>query len=138
MSAVAITSQMQRAGSYGEPTPLIMEWIDFARQQVIQSLKNYYETQITMLQDTHMKEKRALKQENQKLKYDIRAQKIINTKLRRNNATMMEANTDLQTELEKVKLTLKKLQEDKDTENIEIDKHLPRGAYGNPGFRRAW
>jgi hypothetical protein len=53
-----------------------------------------------MLQDTHKKEKRALEHENQKLRNDIRVQKIINTKLRNNNATMMEAGMDLQTELQ--------------------------------------
>jgi hypothetical protein len=58
--------------------------------------------------------------ENQKFKNDIRVQKIINTKLRKKNATMMEAEAHLQTELQQVQYTLKKLPEDKDTENIEI------------------
>jgi len=34
-------------------------------------LKDYYEAQIRILQDMHKKEKRVLKQENQKLKNDI-------------------------------------------------------------------
>jgi len=55
-----------------------------------------------------------LKQENKKLKNDIPVQTIINTTLRRNYATMMEAGLHLQTELQQVKFTLKKLQEDKD------------------------
>jgi len=66
-----------------------------------------------------MKEKRALKQENQKLKNDIWVQKIINTKLRKNNATMMEAGADLQTKVQQVRFAMKKLQEDKDVEIIE-------------------
>jgi hypothetical protein len=41
------------------------ERIDFARQQEIQCLKDHYETQIRMLQDTH-KKKRALKQNKKK------------------------------------------------------------------------
>jgi hypothetical protein len=41
--------------------PETVERNDFARQQEIQCLKDYYETQIRMLQDTHKKEKRALK-----------------------------------------------------------------------------
>jgi hypothetical protein len=61
-----------------------------------------------MLQDTH-KEKRDMKQEKQKLRNDIRVQNIINTKLKRNNATMMEAGVDLQTELQQVKLRMNKL-----------------------------
>ena len=117
---MAITSQKQPAGSSGEPTPERVERIDFARQQEIQCLKDHYETQIRMLQDRHKKETSALKQENQKVKNDIWVQKIINTKLRRNYATMMEAGLDLQTELQQVKFTLKKLQEDKDVEIIEI------------------
>jgi len=120
MGAVAITSQKQPAGSSGEPTPERVERTDFARQQEIQCLKDHYETQIRMLQDRHKKETSALKQENWKVKNDIWVQKIINTKLRRNYATMMEAGLDLQTELQQVKFTLKKLQEDKDVEIIEI------------------
>jgi len=119
MGAVAITSQKLPAGSSGETTPERVEWIEFARQQEIRCLKDYYENQIRMLQNTHTKEKRALKQENQKLKNDIRVQKIINTKLRKNNSTMMEAGADLQTELQQVKFAMKKLQEDKDVEIIE-------------------
>jgi len=65
--------------SAAEPMPETVERIDFARQQEIQSWKDHYETQIRMLQDTH-KEKRALRQGNQKLKNDIRVQKNINTK----------------------------------------------------------
>jgi len=71
-------------------------------------LKDRYETEIRMLQDTH-KEKRDMKQEKQKLRNDIRVQNIINTKLKRNNATMMEAGVDLQTELQQVKLRMNKL-----------------------------
>lgn len=65
MGAVAITSQKQPAGSSGEPTPETVERTDFVRQQEIQCLKDHYETEIRMLQDTHKKEKRALKQENE-------------------------------------------------------------------------
>jgi hypothetical protein len=83
-------------------------------------LKDYYETEIRKLQDTHRKEQRAMKLENQKLKNDIRVQKIINTKLRKNYASMMEAEADLQTELEQVKLKLKKVLEDNDMEIIEM------------------
>jgi len=119
MGAVAITSQKLPAASSGEPTQEGLEWIEFARRQEIQCLKDYYENQIRMLQNTHTKEKRALKQENQKLKNDIRVQKIINTKLRKQNATMMEAGADLQTELQQVRFAMKKLQEDKDVEIIE-------------------
>ena len=71
-------------------------------------MKDRYETEIRMLQDTH-KEKRDMKQEKQKLRNDIRVQNIINTKLKRNNATMMEAGVDLQTELQQVKLRMNKL-----------------------------
>jgi hypothetical protein len=39
---------------------------------------------------------------------------IINTKLKRKYTTMMEVGLDLQTELQQVTFTLKKLQEDKD------------------------
>jgi len=77
---------MGAVASSGEPTPERMERIDFAWQQEI-----HYETEIRMLQDTHNKEKRALKQENHKMRSDIRVQKIINNKLRRHNATKMEA-----------------------------------------------
>ena len=76
MAAVANTSQKQPASSSGEPTPERVERIDFARQQEIQCLKDHCETQIRMLQDMHMKEKRALKQENQKMENDNRVQKI--------------------------------------------------------------
>jgi len=82
-------------------------------------LKDRYETGIRTLQDTE-KEKRALKQENQKLRNDIRVQKIINTKLRRNDATMMEEGVVLQTELQQVKLAMNKLHFDKDVEIIEL------------------
>jgi serine/threonine protein kinase/outer membrane murein-binding lipoprotein Lpp len=104
----------------GEPTPERMQRVDFAWQQEIQCLKDHYKTEIRMLQDTHDKEKRALKQENHKLRSDVRIQKIINIKLRRNNATMMEAGAALQTELQQVKLSMKKLQENKDVDKIEI------------------
>ena len=43
------------------------------------------------------------------MKNDIQVQKIGNTKFRRNYATMMEAEEDLQTELQQVKFTTKKL-----------------------------
>ena len=132
---MAITSQKQPAGSSGEPTPERVERIDFARQQEIQCLKDHFETQIRMLQDRH-KETSALKQENQKVKNDIWVQKIINTKLRRNYATMMEAGLDLQTELQQVKFILKKLQEDTDVEIIEI-RHRRENSYGtNEGTER--
>ena len=111
---------MGAVASSGEPTPERMERIDFAWQQEILCLKDHYETEIRMLKDTHNKEKRALKQENLQQKNDIRVQKIINNKLRRNNAIMMEAGADLQTELLQVKFAMKKLQEDKDVEIIEI------------------
>jgi hypothetical protein len=127
MGAVAITSQKQPAASSGEHTQEIMEWIDFRRHQA--TCFGYYikPSSGLILKSSKMihiyimgsKEKRALKQENQKLKNDIRVQKIINTKLRRNNATMMEAEADRQTELQKLKFTMKKLQEDRDMEIIE-------------------
>ena len=123
---MAITSQKQPAGSSGETTPETVKRNDFTQQQEIQCLKDYYETQIRILQDMH-KKKRALKQENQKLKNDIWVQKIINTKLRRNYETMMEAEADLQTELQQVKFTRKKLQEDKDMEIIEIRHRREKG-----------
>jgi hypothetical protein len=44
--------------------------------------------------------KRTLKQENKKLKNDIRIQKIINTKLKKKCATMTETEADPQTELQ--------------------------------------
>jgi serine/threonine protein kinase len=93
-----------------------MERFYFTRYQEILCVKDYYETQIRILQDTHKKEKRTLKMENLKFKNDIRVQKIINTKLRKKNGTMMEVEAELQ----QVKFTLKKLQEDKDMEVIEI------------------
>jgi hypothetical protein len=114
-----ITSQKQPTGSSGEPTPETVERVDFTRQQEIQCLKDHYETQIRILQDTY-KEKRALTMENQTLTNNIRVQKIITTKLTKNYAAMMEAEAELQTELQQVKLTMKKLQEDKDVEIIEI------------------
>ena len=104
--------------SAAEPMPEAAERIDFARQQEIQCLKDHYEIQIRMLQDTY-KEKRALKQGNQKLKNDIRVQKNINTKLGHNYETLVD-DMDLQTELQQVKLSMRKLQQDKDVEIIEI------------------
>jgi len=76
MGAVAIMSQKQPAGSSGEPTPETVERINFTRQQEIQCLKDHYETQIKILQDTHKKEKRALKMENQKLANDIQVRRL--------------------------------------------------------------
>ena len=110
---MAIMSQQQ-------PAPETMERIDFRRQQEIESLKDYYESQIWTLQDTHKKEKRALKVENKKFKNDIRVQKMMITKLRKKNVTVKEAEADLQTELQQVRSTLKKLQEDKEMEIMEI------------------
>jgi hypothetical protein len=106
--------------SAAEPTPETVEKIDFARQQDIQCLKDQYETQIRMLKDMHKKEKRALNQENKKLKNDVRVQKIINTRLGNNYNTLVDANMDLQTKLQQVKVSVRKLQEDKDTEIMEI------------------
>jgi serine/threonine protein kinase len=120
MGAVVVTSQKQPAGSSGDRTPDTVEWLDFTRQQEIRCMKDHYEIQIRTLQDTHKKEKEALKQVNKKLENDIRAQEIINTELRNSYATTVEAEADLRTELQQVKLTMKKLQEDKDTEIIEI------------------
>jgi hypothetical protein len=100
--------------------PESVERIDFARQQEIQCLKDHYETQIRMLQDMHRKEKRALKQENQKLKNDIRVQKIINIRLEHNYETLVDADMKLQTELQQMKLSMRNQQEDKDVEIIEI------------------
>jgi serine/threonine protein kinase len=106
--------------SAAEPMQETVERTAFARQQEIQCLKDQYQTQIRMLQDTHRKEKRALNQENKKLKNDIRVQKIINTKLRHKHETLVDADMDLQTELQQVKLSMRKLQQDKDVEIIEI------------------
>jgi serine/threonine protein kinase len=110
---------MGAVASSGEPTPEIDERINFASRQEMQCLKDHYESQIRMLQVTHQKEKRALKEDNKKMKYDNRVHKISNTKLRRNNATMMEAEADLQRQLQQVKCNMKKLEEDKDAEMIE-------------------
>jgi hypothetical protein len=120
MGTVAITSHQEPARSYGGTTAETMERINYTRQQEIQCLKDDYETQIRTLQVTHRKEKRDMKLENQKLKNDIRVHKIINTKLRKNYATMMNAEADLQSELQQVKLNLKKGQEDNDIEIIEM------------------
>jgi len=111
---------MGAVASSGEPTPERTEIIDNVRLQEIQCLKNHYETEIRMLQATHNKEKWALKQENQKLRSDIRVQMIINNKLRRNNVAMREVGAALQTELLQVKTAVKKLQEYKDIGKIEI------------------
>jgi hypothetical protein len=98
--------------------PQTVERTDFARLQEIQCLEDHHETQIRMLQDMHRKEKRALIQENQKLKNDIRVQKSINTKLRHNHETLLDAHIDLQTEVLQVKS--RNLQKDRDVEIIEI------------------
>jgi hypothetical protein len=117
---IVLEAEMDATWTAEEPMRMTTETIDFARQQEIQCLKDCYETQIRMLRDTHRKEKRALKQENQKLKNDIRVHKIKNTNLRHNNETLVNSDMDLQTELQQVKLSMRKLQEDKDMEIIEI------------------
>jgi serine/threonine protein kinase len=127
MGAVAFTSQKQPAGNSGEPTPEAVNRIDFTRQQEIQCLTDYYETRMRILQDTHKEEKRALEKENQKLRNENRVQKIVNTKLRKNYTRMMEVEADLQAELQEVKITMKKLQEDKDTEIIKIKHRREKG-----------
>ena len=126
MGAVAITSQKEPAGTSGEPTPETAKRIDFIRQQEIQCLTDYYETRMRIPQDTHKEERRTLEKENQKLKNDIRVEKIVNTKLRKNYTTMMEVKADLQTELQQVKFTMK-LQEDKDMDMIEIKHRREKG-----------
>jgi hypothetical protein len=116
---IVLEAEMCATWNAEEPMPKTMERIDFARQQENQCLKDYYETQIRMLQDSH-REKRALKQENQKLKNNIRDQKIKNTKLRHSYEALVNSDMDLQTELHQVKLSMRKLQEDKDVAIIEI------------------
>jgi hypothetical protein len=61
--------------SAAETMPETVERTDFARQQEIQCLKDHYEIQIRMLQDTYKKE-RALKQGNQKLKMTFESRRI--------------------------------------------------------------
>ena len=117
---IVLEAEMGATWNAEDPMPETIERTDFARQQEIQCLKDYYEAQIRVLQDTHKKEKRALKQENQRLKNDIRVQKIKNTKLGHKYETLVCADMDLQTELQQVKLSMRKLQEDKDVEIIEI------------------
>ena len=114
MGAVAITSQKEPAGTSGEPTPETGKRTDFTRQQEIQRLTDYYETRMRILQDTHKEEKMTLEQENQKLKNEIRVQETINTKLRKNYATMMEVEAD-------------KRKEDKDMEVIKIRHRREKG-----------
>ena len=126
MGVVAITSQKEPAGTSGEPTPETAKRIDFIRQQEIQCLTDYYETRMRILQDTHKEKRRTLEKENQKLKNDIRVEKIVNTKLRKNYTTMMEVKADLQTELQQVKFTMK-LQEDKDMDMIETKHRREKG-----------
>jgi hypothetical protein len=60
MGCVVTTSQKQPAGSSGERTPKTVKRTDFTRQQEIQYLKDHYESQIRMPQDTHKEEMRAL------------------------------------------------------------------------------
>jgi hypothetical protein len=117
---IVLEAEMDATWSAEEPMRMTMERINFARQQKIQCLRDYYETQNRMLRDTHRREKRALKQENQKLKNDIRVQKIKNTKLRHSYEALVNSDMDLQTELQQMKLSMRKLQEDKDVEIIEI------------------
>jgi serine/threonine protein kinase len=117
-----VSSQEQTTGSYGGATPETEERIDITTQQEIQCVKDHYENEIKMLQNIYKNEKRALKVENEKLKKDIRVQKIINNRLKKTNATIMELGSELQTELQQVKFTMKKLQEDFETLSVISNK----------------
>ena len=121
MGAVAIRSQKQPAGTSGEPTPETVKRIDCTRQQEIQCLKDSYETQIRILQDTHKEEKRALEEENQKLKGDV--QQIIENRLRREKAVLMEQITELRDSVRSLKVTNNYLKKEREV-RMEVQKKL--------------